>query len=144
MNRAARSLPRRVFAVFLLTVCTLVALQAGADEPVDSLDKVRENLSAKKAVLFDVRQRDEWDRGHLRDAQLVPLADLKKADVDLAARQKLTKDWPAGAVIYCHCAKGVRAQSAGALLKKWGYDARPLAAGYDDLLSAGFPAAPKK
>ena len=44
----------------------------------DSLDAVKKALSEKKAVLIDVREKGEWDDGHLAGAALLPLSGLKQ------------------------------------------------------------------
>ncbi|HEV3137786.1 MAG TPA: rhodanese-like domain-containing protein, partial [Pirellulales bacterium] len=99
----------------------------------------RQQLSDQKAVLVDVREQGEWDRGHLKEAQLMPLSELKRAASDPAVKEKVIKSLPNDKIVYCHCAKGVRALMAGNILEKLGYDVRPLSAGYDQLRDAGFP-----
>ena len=122
----------------------LIALTATAAEHTkDSLDKVKENLARKKAVLIDVREQGEWNDGHLQDAQFVPLSELRRVATDDALKQKLAKKVPKDRIIYCHCGSGRRVLMASDILQKLGYDIRPLAAGYDDLLEAGFPKAKK-
>jgi phage shock protein E len=110
-----------------------------AEHTKDSLDKVKQQLADQKAILLDVREQGEWDRAHLREAQLMPLSDLKRAASDPTAKGKLVKSLPNDKIIYCHCAKGVRALMAGNILEKLGYDVRPLSAGFDQLRDAGFP-----
>ena len=48
------------------------------------------------------------------------------------------KQLPKDKVIYCHCRAGGRALLAADILKKLGYDVRPMKEGYEDLLKAGF------
>ena len=125
-----------------LVVVLLGLLRTGlAAEPTkDSLDTVKERLKDKSAVLVDVREPKEWDEGHLKDARFIPLSKLKlQAEAD-----KLTKDLSKEKIVYCHCGAGVRACSAADILKKRGYDVRPLKDGYKDLLKAGFPKAEQK
>jgi rhodanese-related sulfurtransferase len=126
---------RRQFLAVLLVGCALllrVDLPA-AEHTKDSLDDVKKNVSDKKAVLVDVREQSEWDDGHLDGATLVPLSALKKGEQS----DSLPKD----RIIYAHCASGKRCLTAADILKKQGYDVRPLKAGYRDLLKAGFPQA---
>jgi len=126
---------RRQFLAVLLVGCALllrVDLPA-AEHTKDSLDDVRKNVTDKKAVLIDVREQSEWDDGHLDSATLVPLSALKKGE----QADSLPKD----RIIYAHCASGKRCLTAADILKKQGYDVRPLKAGYMDLLKAGFPQA---
>lgn len=130
----------------LALIClTLVAaltqsVASAAEHTKDSLETVKQNLAQKKAVLLDVREPKEWDRGHLHDAQLVPLSELNRAASNPAAQEKLAKQLPKDRIVYCHCAKGVRALMAGNILEKLGYDVRPLAAGFDELREGGFAA----
>jgi rhodanese-related sulfurtransferase len=134
---------RRIMAAIVCVVALLLpgrAVLLAAEHTKDSLDDVKQRVKDKKAILLDVREKKEWDDGHLRDAKLIPLSDLKKGvDAD-----KLAKDLPKDKIIYCHCAGGVRCLPAADILKKSGYDVRPLKPGYKDLLNAGFPKAEKK
>ena len=130
------------FAIAFLLLF-VVSVGSGAEHTKDSLDTVRQNLAQKKAVLVDVRELKEWEQGHLADAQRLSLSELKPAAQDQAAKETLSKRLPNDKIIYCHCAKGVRAVMAGNILEKLGYDVRPLSAGYDELRSAAFPEAKK-
>src|ERR1022692_1869866 len=47
------------------------------DHTKDSLDAGKKALAANKEVLMDVREKKEWDQGHLKDARLLPLSSLK-------------------------------------------------------------------
>jgi len=133
----------QIGCLVLLTLCG-ISVARGSEHTKDSLDQVQENLANKQAVLVDVREKAEWDRGHLQGAQFLPLSELKRAATDPAVKEKLEKNLPKDRIVYCHCAKGVRALAAGNILKPLGYEVRPLAAGYDALREAGFPAAEKE
>lgn len=125
---------------FAIHVAVLVAKAcSGAEHAYDSLDEVKRNLSDKKAILIDVRERKEWDSGHLQDAQLLSLSQLWRVSKDPALQQKLEQDLPKDQIIYCHCGSGVRVLTASGILGKLGYDIRPLAASFHDLCQAGFP-----
>ncbi len=103
----------------------------------DSLDTILGRVSGKTAVLLDVREKHEWDAGHLRHAVFLPLSDLKEAAENPEVQEllsKLSKD----RIVYCHCKGGGRVLTATPILKSLGYDVRPLKAGYDTLLEAGF------
>lgn len=114
----------------------LPAASAAADHTPDSLGTVQRGIREQKAILVDVREAEEWEEGHLRDARLLPLSTLREANPATIGRA-LPKD----KVIYLHCAAGGRCLQAAELLQKQGYDARPLKPGYEALLKAGFPAA---
>jgi rhodanese-related sulfurtransferase len=106
----------------------------------DSLDTVKKALAEKKAVLIDVREKTEWDQGHLKDASLLPLSSLKGDALPKDLPTLLPKD----KIAYLHCASGKRCVTAAAILKKQGYDVRPLKEGYKSLLENGFPKAMEK
>lgn len=133
--------------VHLLSVplCLVAVILVAAEGPLthtkDSLDTVKENVKAGKAVIVDVREQSEWDEVHLKGAIHVPKSKLD-AGTELEA---LLKKVPKDKVIYTHCKAGRRALACGEILKKHGYDVRPLKAGTEQLLEAGFEkAAPGK
>jgi rhodanese-related sulfurtransferase len=130
-------MPRFLLGSLLLAAvaCTVTA----GEHTKDTLATVKEKVQAKTAVLLDVREQAEWDRGHLRDAKLLPLSELR-AGVEKDTVKKLLGE---AKIIYCHCAAGKRVLPAADILKKLGYDVRPLREGYADLLKAGFEAAKK-
>lgn len=96
-------------------------------------------LANQKAVLLDVREQREWDAGHLQKARLLPLSVL----VNGVRPDEVARVAPKDKIVYCHYAAGGRCLDAATVLRKLGYDARPLKPGYRDLLKGGFePAAP--
>jgi rhodanese-related sulfurtransferase len=113
------------------------------DHTKDSLDTVKAALAKKEAVLVDVREKSEWDQGHLEGALFVPLSWLKAESKTDKFAEEAAEKLPAKKVIYLHCRSGGRVLPAAGILKKAGYDVRPLKAGFDDLKDAGFPVAPK-
>jgi rhodanese-related sulfurtransferase len=119
----------------LLLLALVLSLPLAAEDmkhTTDSLDKVKTSVTAGKAVLVDVREQAEWDNGHLKAAQLVPLSLLSKDGAVIPAT--LPKDKP----IYLHCRSGGRCLKAAEILKAKGYDARALEAGYGQLVKDGF------
>src|SRR5262245_24087293 len=100
----------------------------------DPLPTVQENVATHKAVLVDVREPGEWKEGHIEGAISLPLSSLKKGFDSNALEHQLPKD----RIVYTHCVMGVRALKAAKKLEKLGYNVRPLQAGYEDLVKAGF------
>jgi phage shock protein E len=125
----SRFLPAGVVAA-----CVVTGAASAADHTTDSLDTVKKSVSDSKTVLVDVREVDEWKDGHLKDVKHLALSDLKAG----VSAEKLKETLPAGSIVYLHCASGRRCLTAADLLKKQGYDVRPLKDGYDKLLKAGF------
>jgi len=64
----------------------------------------------------------------------MPLSLLKNGGDTSALERQLPKD----KIVYTHCVMGVRALKAAKILEKLGYNVRPLNAGYEDLVKAGF------
>ncbi len=126
------------FGVPLAMLCA--AWASAAEHTKDSLDKVKQQVEEKKAVLVDVREPDEWNKGHVAGAVLVPLGELGKRSKDPAFAAELEKKLPKDKVIYCHCARGQRSLLAADVLTKMGYDVRALKPGYKELIEKGFPA----
>lgn len=125
---------RALLSVSIVSVAASVC--SAADHTKDSPADVKKALEDKKAILLDVREKSEWDEGHLKDAMFLPLSKLKKA-------APMELDLPKNKIIYCHCRAGTRSLQAAELLQKLGFEARALKPGYADLLEAGFPKADK-
>lgn len=124
-----------ILQVFFLALGAYCVASASAQEHTkDSLDAVKKAVAERKAVLIDVREKQEWDKGRLKDAQLLPLSKLKEDVLPKEVQMILTKD----KIAYLHCAAGGRCLQAAEILRKQGYDVRPLKDGYKDLLKQGF------
>ena len=122
--------------LMLLTAAALIlpATLTAAELTKDSLKAVKKNMDDEKAVLVDVREKSEWDKGHVEGAVFLPLSQLKEGvDAD-DLKEKLPKD----KIIYTHCVVGKRSVTAGNILEDLGYEVRPLKPGYKELLDAGF------
>ena len=132
-------------SVLTLVVTAIVARSdSQASEPKhtkDSLEKVKELVDSKKAVLIDVREKPEWDAGHVDGAILIPLSTLGKIDPDSEFVQALRKKLPEKQPLYVHCRSGGRCLLASEVLEDLGYETRPLKPGYQQLIDAGFPKA---
>ena len=119
-------------AIFVMRPFSSTSVESG--HTADSLDVVKASVAENRAVLIDVREQNEWDAGHLKMATLVPMSLVKANELTAEMRQSLPDDKP----IYLHCRSGGRVLTVSELLRAQGYDARPLKAGYADLLEAGF------
>ncbi|MCC6507796.1 MAG: rhodanese-like domain-containing protein [Pirellulaceae bacterium] len=126
------------FLCAALFAFTSVGLVRAEDHTQDKIEQVKQAVKEKKAVLLDVREKSEWEKGHLKDAKLLSLSALK-GDVKIEEVRKLI---PQGAIVYCHCASGYRCLEAAPLLRKLGYEVRALEPGFKALVKAGFDPAP--
>lgn len=103
----------------------------------DTLSTVKQNVDAGAAVLVDVREKSEWDQGHVKGAVFLPISRLKRGVDAAQLRQILPQD----KILYTYCVVGKRALAAGDILEDFGYEVRPLKPGYKELIKAGFEAA---
>lgn len=87
-----------------------------------------------KAVLLDVREQEEWDAAHLRQAVLVSLSELADGETRESALHRIPQDKP----VYCYCQHGIRAMQCAQFLNQMGCDVRPLADDYETLAASVF------
>jgi rhodanese-related sulfurtransferase len=125
---------RIAIASWLFALCSIVLPAQSAEITKESLATLRSKIAEKEAVLVDVREKSEWDDGHVEGATPLPLSALKER-VDPAALSKVP---PRDKVSYTHCVVGKRSLTAANILEKLGYDVRSLKPGYKELIEAGF------
>jgi len=125
------------FGLALIALLALNLTLHAAEHTQEPLADIKKAVADGKAVIVDVREKAEWDEGHLKGAILIPLSTLKSVN---KAPDDLPKDKP----LYVHCVAGVRSLAASEILKKIGYDARALKPGYEALKKEGFPVDEKK
>lgn len=114
-----------------------------ADYAAENLTQIKAQVDAGKAFVVDVREVEEWDAGHLKQAVFLPLTKLRLNQERGTLREltaELARSVPAGARIYCHCRSGRRVLVAAPILRQMGYDAWPIKPGFGELRDAGWPA----
>jgi rhodanese-related sulfurtransferase len=86
------------------------------------------------AVIIDVRDKDEWDEEHIKDA-----IHLSRGTIELDIEEKVPDP---NAVIICHCGGGGRSALVADSLQKMGYkNVRSMAGGLKAWKAAGQPVA---
>ena len=113
---------------------TVETSQTGAPGET-AVDTMRREVAAGEAVLVDVRSEEEWAEGHAAAATHLPIAALSDG-VPEAEAAGVPKD----KTVYTYCKAGGRAKRAAAMLEEAGYDAVPLAEGFEELKAAGVEA----
>lgn len=140
---AAKNPLRLLIVMLLLAMLTSYAFTEEKGKPpmftesghtVDDLELIRTRVAKGEAVLLDVREQDEWDAGHLASASLMPLSEVRDGKIPEKYAKLLPKDKP----IYLHCRSGGRVLMCAEVLKSQKLDIRPMKAGYEKLLQAGF------
>jgi rhodanese-related sulfurtransferase len=98
--------------------------------PIVDLHEARQAQEAG-AHLLDVREKDEWDGGHIAGAILHPLPYIASdPDVGVAA----------DTAIVTYCKAGGRAERAAEILRADGYnDVQAMCGGFEDWKAAGYP-----
>lgn len=117
-------------------VCSLTSPATNAELTKESLSQLKQNVDDGKAVLVDVREKQEWDSGHIEGAIFLPLSGLRDG-----VTQGELAPLPMDKILHVHCVVGRRAVTAGNVLERNGYKVRPMKPGYKEMISAGFPKA---
>jgi rhodanese-related sulfurtransferase len=85
-----------------------------------------------KAMIVDVREKDEWDEEHIRDA-----IHMSRGTIELDIEEKIPD---ANKLIICHCGGGGRSALAAESLQKMGYkNVRSMVGGFKAWKAAGLP-----
>lgn len=91
---------------------------------LDDLD----NFNNKNIVLLDVREKIEWDNGHIEGAIHIPVNELRSRKAEL----------PLDNEIWVYCQVGVRGHIASRILKALGYKVKNLTGGYKSYIQSKF------
>jgi phage shock protein E len=89
-------------------------------------------LNAGEAVIIDVRDKDEWDEGHIPGA-----THMSRGTIELDIEEKVPDP---NAMIICHCGGGGRSALAAEGLQRMGYkNVRSMAGGFKAWKAADLP-----
>src|SRR5437588_12808460 len=89
-------------------------------------------LKSGEAVIFDVREKDEWDEEHIPGA-----IHLSRGTIELDIEEKIPDP---NAMIICHCGGGGRGALATESLQKMGYkNVRNMTGGFKAWKAASLP-----
>lgn len=112
----------------LLLVPVLKGATSGALQPNDTVAKI----NREKAVIIDVREPEEYVKGHLTNAKNIPLSQLDERLPQVVKNKALP--------VIMVCDKGARAVRAQQQAKKLGFEkAEALAGGMKAWREAGLP-----
>ncbi len=96
-----------------------------------STDELLEKMERENIVLLDVRPKEEYDAGHIKDAFSKPFTNLKDSLSDIPSEKDI--------VAYCRGPLCLMADEAVTLLRGKGYSAYRLEKGYSDWLAEKRP-----
>ena len=101
-----------LFFLVLMTSC------GGGEETASyrqiSQEEAKEIMDTQEVIILDVREQDEYDRGHIPGATLLPVGTI---DEDTAAAVIPEKD----STVLVYCRSGNRNKTASATLAGLGY-----------------------
>jgi rhodanese-related sulfurtransferase len=109
-------------------------LVAEAKKKITEISPVEAAAKSKsdEAVIVDVREKDEWDEGHIPDA-----IHLSRGTIELDIEEKVPDT---NAMVICHCGGGGRSALAAESLQKMGYkNVRSMAGGFKAWKAAALP-----
>src|SRR5881275_929549 len=99
--------------------------------PQDAATKLN---SGEAIIVVDVRDKDEWDEGHIPGA-----THMSRGTIELDIEEKVPER---NAMVICHCGGGGRSALAAESLQKMGYkNVRSMAGGLKAWKAAGLPVA---
>jgi len=127
----------RIFASILFAFLVTTVCAEELKHSTEPIPQIKKSIDDGKAVIVDVREKSEWDTSHVKGAIFLPLSEFKQT-------QKAPADLPKDKPVFVHCFSGKRAMTAAEILKKQGYDARPITSNVDDLAKGGFATEPAK
>lgn len=107
------------------------AIRSFLGSPVSGITarEAHEKVSAKEAVLVDVRQKEEWSAGKIPGAKHLPLDRLRDQ------QHRLPKDRE----VILVCRSGTRSAFGAEMLSKEGYEASSLEGGVGAWVREGLP-----
>jgi rhodanese-related sulfurtransferase len=109
-------------------------LVAGAKKQITEISPqdTAAKLETGEAIIVDVRERDEWDEGHIAGA-----THMSRGTIELEIEKQVSDT---DAMIICHCGGGGRSALAAESLQKMGYkNVRSMAGGFKAWNAAGLP-----
>ncbi len=94
-------------------------------------------INREDAIILDVREQGDYAKGHIPNARHIPLSEFARRSAEM-------EKWKGQPLILC-CASGGRSESAGAQLRKAGFDkVYNLRGGMMEWEKAGQPISRKK
>lgn len=102
--------------IFLICFIILIIL-CGCNREEEKEESLQEIIQEEKAILVDVRTKEEYEESHIKDAINIPYD-----EIDEKVKLDKTKK------IYVYCKSGKRSQIAYEKLKALGYEVKDLGA----------------
>ena len=107
---------RSIVVTMAIVLCAMVLLGGCGENGYQQIsqDEAKEMMDSQEVVILDVREQDEFDRGHIAGAVLLPVGSISEAT---AAEVIPKKD----SVVLVYCRSGNRSKTASEKLVELGY-----------------------
>ena len=105
---------KKISVLVLLLVGTIAL---AADYTKDNVEAIKAKVQKGEVVLIDVREKNEWDEGHVSGAKLLSLSKISKGATKAEIESVVGKD----KVIYLHCKAWSMCMKAAEILEKQGF-----------------------
>jgi len=116
----------------ILVLFMVGAMALAADYTKDNVEVIKAKVQKGEVVLIDVREKNEWDEGHVSGAKLLSLSKLSKGATKEEIESVVGKD----KVVYLHCKAGIRCMKAAEILEKQGFKVQPINLPLGDLVKS--------
>jgi rhodanese-related sulfurtransferase len=120
---------KKIGVLVLLLVGTIAL---AADYTKDNVEAIKAKVQKGEVVLIDVREKNEWDEGHVSGAKLLSLSKISKGATKAEIESVVGKD----KVIYLHCKAGSRCMKAAEILEKQGFKVQAIDLPVGELISS--------
>lgn len=120
---------KKISVLVLLLVGTIAL---AADYTKDDVEVIKAKVQKGEVVLIDVREKNEWDEGHVSGAKLLSLSKISKGATKAEIESVVGKD----KVIYLHCKAGSRCMKAAEILEKQGFKVQAIDLPVGELISS--------
>ncbi len=117
--------------IMMLALVVFSCCVIAAEYTKDSAEAIKAKVLMGKIVLVDVREKDEWDEGHVEGAKFLPLSKLNKG----ASKEEIELVFGKDKTIYLHCKSGVRCMKAAEILEKQGFKVQAVKLPVTELIS---------
>lgn len=99
----------------------------------EQLIKIKEYIQSGRAILVDVREKREWEKGHIKQAKLVSISQIQKFKM-----ADFEKEFPKNKIFYTYCNSGSRSTMVANALRSIGYNIYALPVSLEVLADNGF------
>lgn len=103
------------------------------DIEISAAEAAEKIKDGENPIFLDVRNKSEYDEGHIKNAILIPLDQLSQEKLE---QNGIKKTGDREVIVYCKI--GARSETACEMMIEWGYKIRHLTGGILNWTDKGF------